>query len=92
MAKVDRRELQLKFRLGITRRMTKSDAMRKLKRAVRSGLVPEGIVIHWAQFNHKKPEEGHYREGKRLSGGDLDSLRLWYDLLVAGNVEANKVG
>lgn len=80
--------LMMKFRLTITRRMSKGDAIRKLKRAIRSGMVPEGIEIHWIDW--ESGSEGHVSEGT-IPGERLDEMRVFYNALAVADMRAERV-
>jgi hypothetical protein len=81
------KSVSLKFRLTITRRMRKDEAVTLLKRAVRTGIVPDGIEIHYVDWLSG-------REGHHMNGGTIDNLeemRAFYRVLVASDVRAARV-
>ena len=80
--------LQIKFRLVITERMTKSEAMRKLRRAIRSGYVPKGIEIHWVDWA-KERRYGHAPSEGRVE--NLEEMRAFYNALAGSDVRAERV-
>ncbi len=82
------RNLMMKFRLSITRRMPKGEAIRKLKRAIRSGMVPEGIEIHWIDW--ASGAEGHVSEGT-IDGSTLVEMRIFYNALAVADMRAERV-
>lgn len=82
------RNLMMKFRLSITRRMSKGEAIKKLKRAIRSGMVPEGIEIHWIDWESGK--EGHVSEGS-IDGARLNEMRILYNALAVADMRAERV-
>ena len=82
--------LQIKFRLTITRRMTKSEAMRKLRRAIRSGYVPEGIEIHWIDWA-KEGREGYAPSEGTIDGSRLEEMRVFYNALAVSDIRAERV-
>lgn len=70
----------LKFRVVPTRRMTKSEAVRLLKRAVRNGYVPEGIEIiemDWQKGTGRRANRG------RIDGDLLHDLRAFYGAMTS---------
>lgn len=82
--------LQMKFRLVITERMTKSDAMRKLRRAIRSGYVPKGIEIHWCDWV-KEGKVGYAPSEGTIDGDRLEEMRAFYNALAVADVRAERV-
>jgi len=70
--------------------MPKSEAMRLLKQAVRTGFVPNGIEIHWMDW--AKGEEGHMKEG-RVPGDQWHDLQNFYGAIVSmgDSLRAEKV-
>ena len=82
--------LQIKFRLVITRRITKSDAMRKLRRAIRSGYVPDGIEIRWIDWS-KEGREGYAPSEGTIDGDRLEEMRAFYGALAVADVRAERV-
>lgn len=82
--------LQIKFRLSTTRRMTKSEAMRKLRRAIRSGYVPEGIEIRWIDWA-KEGREGYAPSEGTIDGDRLKEMRVFYNALAVSEVRAERV-
>lgn len=82
--------LQLKFRLVVLERMTKTEALQKLRRAVRSGMVPRGIEIHWIDWA-KEGREGYAGSMGSIDGNRLEDMRVFYGALVAADVRAERV-
>lgn len=80
--------LMLKFRVIATERMRKSDMLRKLKEAVRRGVVPQGITIRWMDW--AKGNEGELRTGQ-IPAHQLSAMRDFYKALTAGNMRAERV-
>lgn len=86
--KRDRRTLMMKFRLTVTHRMPKSEALRLLRQAVRTGYVPEGIVIHYMDW--AKGTEGRLNEGQ-IDGSMWHELQNFYHALMTADIRAEKV-
>ena len=84
--------LYLKFRVQALERITKSDLMRRLERAVRTGVVPAGIRIHAVDWASGR--EGHYNQGE-IDPDDLRELRIFYGALEEsksrGGIRAERV-
>lgn len=81
--------LELKFRLTVTRKMRTSTAIELLKKAVRTGIVPDGIVIHYVDWLSGR--EGHHMNGDRIDGADLEEMRMFYRALVAADVRVARI-
>lgn len=56
----------VKFRVEVHHPMPKSEALRLLKRAIRTGIVPENITVHWMDWTKG--------EGGKARGGEYDDV------------------
>ncbi len=74
------RPLMMKFRIRPTKRMRMSTAMRLLKQAVRTGIVPDGIEIAWMDW--EKGSEGKLNAGQ-IPGDQWQELRNFYGAMAA---------
>ena len=81
--------LSLKFRLTITRKMRKTTPIELLRKALRTGFVPDGIEIHYVDWVSGR--EGHHQSKGQIDGGDLDEKRQFYRVLVASDVRTARV-
>ena len=79
--------LTLKFRLSITRKMRTSTAIELLKKAVRTGIVPDGIEIHYVDWLSGR--EGHHQSGGNID--NLEEMRAFYGALVASDVRVARI-
>lgn len=74
------RRLHVKIRVRLTRRMSKADALAKLKRTVRTGVVQEGIELAWIDW--RSPGTARRERGGTLLGKDaLAALREFYNAI-----------
>ena len=82
--------LYIKFRLGITRRMRKSEALQLLSDALRTGVVPDGIDI--AYIDWESGREGKYNAGT-IPADELEAMRSFYGAYESENahVRAERV-
>ena len=78
----DKRPLMLKFRVVPTRTMRKSELLRLLQRAVRTGVVPDGIELRWMDW--AKGEEGRQNSGQ-IPGNAWAELRSFYGAMTNEN-------
>ncbi len=79
-----RQQLMLKFRLRLTHPMPKSEAYKKLRRALRTGMVPEGIEImamDWESGGGKSWSEG------AIPPEDLHSMQGFFRVFMAADGE-----
>lgn len=76
------RNLMLKFRLVVNRPMRKSEALRLLKRAVRTGVMPEGIELRWLDWA-RPTRTGAVRSGGRINPEWWEELRAFAGALNA---------
>lgn len=67
--------------------MPKSEAVRKLHQAVRTGFVPEGIEI--AYMDWAKGTEGRVREGQ-IDGDMLMDMRAFYGAMRQSQTRAER--
>ena len=76
----EKSRLHVKVRIRTTRRMTKRDALDKLRRTVRTGVVQEGIELAWIDW--KSPGTARRERGGTYLGKDaLAALREFYDAI-----------
>lgn len=68
--------LYVKFRLGITRRMRKSEALELLGEALRTGVVPDGINIAYIDWETGK--EGKVNNAGTIAADELEQMRAFY--------------
>ena len=87
MPRKKREPLMLKFRLRLLEPMPKEEAIRRLKRAIRDGYVPEGIEIHWADWS--KGTSGALRQGN-IDASDLEALRGFYGAFAQADLRVNR--
>jgi len=87
--------LMLKFRIQVLRRMSKTEVLHKLREAVRRGIMPEGIEIHWCDW--KKGAHGSLGRGTtgissdRIPGRMLADLRRFYAALIKSDIRVERV-
>jgi hypothetical protein len=86
--KPEHEPLMLKFRVIALRKMRKSEMVRKLREAVRRGVVPEGIEIRWMDW--AKGEEGQLREG-RIPEKQWTEVAIFYRALVKADIRVERV-
>ncbi len=70
----DPRPLMLKIRVVPTRPMRKSELFKLVETAFRRRLIPEGIEVHWVDW--QKGKEG--RAQGRISGDVADALASFH--------------
>ena len=80
MPKTKHETLMMKWRVRPLRRMTKSELVRKVERAVRTGIVPDDIEM--VEMNWAKGTATTFREGT-IDGDDWASLQKFYGALQA---------
>jgi hypothetical protein len=68
--------------------MTVKQAYAKLRQAVRTGYVPEGITIRWMDW--AKGSEGRVNEG-HIDGALLEDLRVFYKAMMSADIRVEKV-
>lgn len=78
----------LKFRLIPLRRMTVKEAYAKLRQAVRTGYVPEGIEVRYMDWASGR--EGRLSEG-RIDGKLLEDLRVFYHAMMQSDIRIERV-
>lgn len=81
--------LSLKLRIRLTERMTKREALRRLKRTLTTGVVQPGIEVRWIDWASGEEgvlREGHYSERTRTTA--MDALRDFYRAISHGNTQA----
>lgn len=89
--KADKRPLTLKFRLVVTERMTVRQAHQKLRAALRTGYLPEGIEIHYVDYAKESTTTGKVTAGQ-IDGERLEELQNFYrPFLAAQAVRVEKV-
>ncbi len=74
------KELHVKIRVVVLRRMSVGEARHKLQRTVRTGIVQEGIRIAWIDW--RREGSAGYAEGGQYLGDDAaDALGAFYGAL-----------
>jgi hypothetical protein len=65
-----KRALNLKIRVVITKRMRKSDAIKRVRRSIDTGIIQPGIELAWIDWRTGKgarAKAGQYVEGEALN-------------------------
>lgn len=75
------RKLFLKFRIKPLVRMPKSVMLDKLRHAVRTGVMPNDLIIAYMSYDHMKGKQ--FQPGDRIQGGAHDELVKFYDVLIS---------
>jgi len=75
----DKRPLMMKFRVIPTRTMRKSELLRLLQRAVRTGVVPDGIEVRYMDW--AKGREARVNSGQ-IPGSAWQDLRAFYHAMT----------
>lgn len=82
MTRKRKEHLFLKFRVVPTQRMQVRDAVKKLKQALRTGRVPDGIEIQYMDW--EKGSGRKIRSGTLVGPRLLADMRKFYGALRAG--------
>jgi hypothetical protein len=80
--------LELKLRVRLTERMTKQEALRRLKRTLQSGTVQPGIDVYWIDWRTRREGRVRARGGEYANQQAWSALRDFYRALTAGGTEA----
>lgn len=75
------RKIFLKFRVKPLVRMPKSVMFDKLRHAVRTGEMPDDLVIAYMSYDHSIGKQ--FRPGDRIQGDDHEELEKFYNVLIS---------
>lgn len=78
-----REQVHVKLRVVTLRRMKKGELVRKLKQAIRTRMVPEGIELAYIDWS-KEGRSGHLSESQTIGDDAADELHKIYAMMRAG--------
>lgn len=87
MPRTNKENIFLKFRVIATKPLRVGQAVNKLKQALRTGYVPDGIEI--IGMDWRKGEGYRFRSGS-VPGPALDEMRLFYRALMKSDIRVRR--
>lgn len=82
--------LHLKIRVTPTHRMKLKTLLGLVERAVRTGIVPPGIDIHWLDWQ-KEGSAGRASAEGRIPVPAMESLRRWYGAMQSSGLRLGRI-